>query len=182
MTGISVAIALVLYLSGRRARKPQSEPSSWERFVAASTASISEARRRPCSSACRPAMVVPPGEATLSFSLPGCSPVSRTIRAAPSTVCAARARAASRGNPIFTPPVGERFDDQKDVGRPAPAETGHGIHEALVNQHDFADRLEDRAGQPLVLARDVPAQGNRRDPGLDFGRSVRHAADDPDTR
>ena len=35
MTGISVAIALVLYLSGRRARKPQSEPSSWERFVAA---------------------------------------------------------------------------------------------------------------------------------------------------
>src|SRR3989454_2440716 len=62
---------------------PYSVPNSWERFVAASTASISEARRRPFSSPCRPALVVPPGEAPLSFRLPGCSPVSRTIRAEP---------------------------------------------------------------------------------------------------
>src|SRR2546426_7821368 len=48
-----------------------------------------------------------------------------------------------------------------------------GVHETLVNQHDPADRLEDRAGQPLVLARDVPAQGNRRDPSLEDRKSTR---------
>src|SRR5437660_3782648 len=97
---------------------PYSDPNSWERFVAASTASISEARRRPCSSACKPAMVVPPGEATLSFSLPRCSPVSRTIRAEPSTVCVARARAPSRGKPILTPPSASAPMSRKINARP----------------------------------------------------------------
>src|SRR5437762_2290086 len=48
-------------------------PNSSARFVAASTAAINAARTPPASRACSPAMVVPPGEATLSFSWPGCS-------------------------------------------------------------------------------------------------------------
>ena len=72
--------------------------------VAASTASIAAPRRPARSSACSPAMVVPPGLATASFSAPGCWPVSRTIFALPSTVCAASASATSRGKPHLTPP------------------------------------------------------------------------------
>src|SRR5262249_39016494 len=68
--------------------------SSFARFVAASTASISAPRTPARSRACRPAIVVPPGLATMSFRVPGCSPVSSTILAAPSTVWAARAVAA----------------------------------------------------------------------------------------
>ena len=58
----------------------------------------------PTSSACRPAIVVPPGLATRSLSTPGCSPVSSTISAPPSTVCAASCVAMPRGRPIRTPP------------------------------------------------------------------------------
>src|SRR5437660_1856740 len=67
-------------------------------------AAITAARTPPASSACRPAMVVPPGDATLSFNRAGCSPVSSTCLAAPSTVCAARVKAVSRGSPTLTPP------------------------------------------------------------------------------
>src|SRR5437870_4636257 len=67
-------------------------------------AAITAARTPPASSACSPAMVVPPGDATLSFNRAGCSPVSSTCLAAPSTVCAARVKAVSRGSPTLTPP------------------------------------------------------------------------------
>src|SRR5579884_2579474 len=79
-------------------------PNSVARRVAASTASINTPRTPPRSRACNPAMVVPPGLATASFSAPGCCPVSSTIRAEPSTVCAASAVATSRGKPTRTPP------------------------------------------------------------------------------
>ena len=49
-------------------------------------------------------MVVPPGLATRSLSVPGCSPVSNTIFAAPSIVCAASCVESSRGKPAATPP------------------------------------------------------------------------------
>src|SRR5262249_30243933 len=76
-------------------------PSSWERRVAASTAAISAARSPRSSRAARPAIVVPPGLATLSLREAGCSAVVRTISAAPRTVWAAKAAAMSLGNPIF---------------------------------------------------------------------------------
>ena len=44
------------------------------------------------------------GRSHLVLEHAGCSPVSRTIRAAPSTVCDARSVATSRGNPARTPP------------------------------------------------------------------------------
>ena len=51
-----------------------------------------------------PAMVVPPGEETMSFNWPGCMPVSSTSRAEPRTVWVARIIAVARSSPIFTPP------------------------------------------------------------------------------
>jgi hypothetical protein len=46
----------------------------------------------------------PAGVVTASFSSAGWSPVSSTVRAAPSIVCAASNVATSRGKPAFTPP------------------------------------------------------------------------------
>src|SRR5207247_11464446 len=57
-------------------------PSSRERWVARSTALMNVVRSPPSSSAAIPAMVVPPGELTMSLSAPGCSPGSRRSFAA----------------------------------------------------------------------------------------------------
>ena len=57
-------------------------PSSRERSVARSTASISVRRRPPASSVWMPAIAVPPGEVTMSLSWPGWVPVSSKSRAA----------------------------------------------------------------------------------------------------
>ena len=78
-------------------------PSSFARRVAASTASIRVVRRPPASSVCRPAMAVPPGLVTWSFSSPGCLPVSMSRWAEPSTVWAASSWAVRRSRPTFTP-------------------------------------------------------------------------------
>mmetsp|Transcript_13593 Transcript_13593/g.21726 ORF Transcript_13593/g.21726 Transcript_13593/m.21726 type:complete len:212 (+) Transcript_13593:179-814(+) len=78
--------------------------SSFERFAAASTAFITHPLNPTLSKACIPAIVVPPGDATLSLSNPGCSPVSSTIFAAPKTVCAAKFKATDLGRPMRTPP------------------------------------------------------------------------------
>src|SRR5262249_35424533 len=67
-------------------RRSHLPPNSFDRLVAASTASINADRRPPRSKTCNPAIVVPPGLVTWSFKTPMCSFVSSTIRAAPSTV------------------------------------------------------------------------------------------------
>src|SRR5262249_42849001 len=97
--------AVRFHLSDRPSAHPALRPNSTARRVAASTASIRAARTPPRSRACSPAMVVPPGLATASLSAPACSPVSSTILAEPSTVCAARAVATSRGSPTRPPPA-----------------------------------------------------------------------------
>src|SRR5581483_4808767 len=79
-------------------------PSSRERSVARSTARMNVVRMPPSSSAAMPAMVVPPGDDTMSLSAPGCRPVSDSSVAAPSTVCVASVMAVARSSPIFTPP------------------------------------------------------------------------------
>src|SRR5439155_1628404 len=79
-------------------------PSSRERWVARSTALMKVVRMPPSSSAAIPAIVVPPGELTMSLSAPGCSPVSRRSFAAPSTVWVARGIAVARSRPMRTPP------------------------------------------------------------------------------
>ena len=63
--------------------------NSLARCQAALTACITVERKEPSSKAAMPAMVVPPGEQTMSFSSPGCLPLSRTIDAEPKTVWAA---------------------------------------------------------------------------------------------
>src|SRR6185436_3767948 len=79
-------------------------PSSRERWVARSTALMNVVRSPPSSSAAMPAIVVPPGELTMSLSAPGCSPVSSRSFAAPSTVWVARVIAVARSRPMRTPP------------------------------------------------------------------------------
>ncbi len=58
-------------------------PSSCERSVARTTASITVPLKDFCSSAYSPAIVVPPGEVTSSFSSPKCFALSSAMRAAP---------------------------------------------------------------------------------------------------
>ena len=61
------------------------------------------ALRSPFSSRTRTAwIVVPAGEHTISFSSPGCFPVSSTIFALPSTACAAKVYACCLGMPPAT--------------------------------------------------------------------------------
>ena len=54
--------------------------------LAFTTQSITACLKPPSSRASHPSMVVPAGEVTMSFSWPGCMPVSRIIFADPSTV------------------------------------------------------------------------------------------------
>ena len=65
-------------------------------------------------------MAVPPGLVTWSFSRPGCSPVSSTSLAAPSTVWAARAIATGRDRPTFTPPSASASMAMKTKAGPEP--------------------------------------------------------------
>ena len=74
------------------------------RAVAARRAWMSALRTPPSSSSCAPSIVVPPGLQTMSLSSPGCLPVSSTIFAVPSIVCAANRVEMSRGKPAATPP------------------------------------------------------------------------------
>mmetsp|Transcript_27566 Transcript_27566/g.51217 ORF Transcript_27566/g.51217 Transcript_27566/m.51217 type:complete len:364 (-) Transcript_27566:194-1285(-) len=82
----------------------ETPPSCIDRFVAAVTADMVALRKPPFSSASTPAIVVPPGDVTPSFSCPGCLPVCRTISAAPFTICAASCVATALGRPHRTPP------------------------------------------------------------------------------
>mmetsp|Transcript_10206 Transcript_10206/g.62263 ORF Transcript_10206/g.62263 Transcript_10206/m.62263 type:complete len:374 (+) Transcript_10206:1048-2169(+) len=87
----------------------QSLPRAWDLAAAALTASI-RLDRNPCfSRVVTPSMVVPAGDATLSFKIAGCvngsAPFSwSTISAAPFIVWAAILRERALGNPAATPP------------------------------------------------------------------------------
>jgi hypothetical protein len=79
------------------------------------------APRKACRSKTeRAAMVVPPGEVTMSLSSAGCFPVSRSILAAPSKVCAANFKATSLGNPKLTPASARASAKTKTYAGPLP--------------------------------------------------------------
>mmetsp|Transcript_2947 Transcript_2947/g.7974 ORF Transcript_2947/g.7974 Transcript_2947/m.7974 type:complete len:226 (-) Transcript_2947:78-755(-) len=65
-------------------------------------------------------MVVPAGEVTMSFSSPGCLPVSSTILAAPMTVWAASFVATGLGRPDLTPPSDRASIMRKTYAGPLP--------------------------------------------------------------
>ena len=94
--------------------------SSLLRPAAAVTAPITVARKAPFSSASIPAIVVPPGLATWSFSTPGCSPVAWHMAAAPLTVCTASCIATPRGSPARTPPSARASIIMKTYAGPLP--------------------------------------------------------------
>ncbi len=60
--------------------------SSFARWVARTTAFINVTRNPPSSNSSIPSIVQPAGVVTMSFSLAGCSPVSKTMLEAPSTI------------------------------------------------------------------------------------------------
>mmetsp|Transcript_15980 Transcript_15980/g.47417 ORF Transcript_15980/g.47417 Transcript_15980/m.47417 type:complete len:208 (+) Transcript_15980:140-763(+) len=71
---------------------------NWRSTSRAATTAFMNAARMPArSSSCSPAMVVPPGDVTMSLRAPGCLPVSITILAAPSTVCGGERRRDRQG-------------------------------------------------------------------------------------
>ena len=73
----------------------------------------------PRSSSVRtPWIVEPAGEQTLSLSTPGCWPVSSTIFAVPSIICAAYWIADARGRPHATPP--SAIDSKKIAAKAGP--------------------------------------------------------------
>ena len=135
---------------------------------------------RPRSSACSPAMVVPPGLATASFSAPGCWPVSSTIFAAPSTVCAASARATSRGRPHLHAAVGQRLDDHVDERRAAAAEARSRRRAACSGTRNAVPTAPKQlADQGHVVRRRGRAGRVSRCARPDQARRVRHHADEP---
>ena len=69
----------------------------------------------------------------MSLSWPGCLPVSRTIFALPSTVCAARAREMSRGRPARTPPSASASIMRNTYAGPLPDQAGHRAQQLLVH-------------------------------------------------
>ena len=77
--------------------------SSRDRSRAASIAAMNEACTRRSSSCRTAATVVPAGELTFSRSTVGCSPVSRSIAAAPTRVCTTSSLDVVRGSPKNTP-------------------------------------------------------------------------------
>ena len=142
--------------------------------MAASTASIRAARRPPRSSACRPAIVVPPGLVTWSLSTPGWSPVSRTIRAAPSDGLRGQGGRDLSGQADTHAAVGERLDHHVDERRPAPRQARHGVEQRLGDPERLSDRAQAGEHHRLVRIPGLGTEAEPRRPRTDQGRGVRH--------
>jgi hypothetical protein len=81
------------------------------------------------------------------------------------------------GEPLLHAAVGERLDDHVDVGRAAPGEAGHRVHEVLRDGLHAADALEERSGEGEVVLGGVAARGEGGRPLVHEGGGVRHGAD-----
>ena len=120
------------------------QPSSIERFFAASTARV--------RSGCRPssaistdsaAAVVPPGEVTFLRSTAGESGLAASSAPEPATVCRARSSARSSGQAGLARRFGEAFGEQEDIGRARARHGGHRIDQRfVVDPGELADRIE----------------------------------------
>ncbi len=93
-------------------------------------ASITAARKPSSSSTRTASMVVPPGEQTISFSAPGCSPVSSTILRNPLPPSGKFIRLGA-WHPAQHGGVGHRFDKHKYVGWRRTAHTDHRVDHRL---------------------------------------------------
>lgn len=76
--------------------------------------------------------------------------------------------------------VAEGFDDEEGVGGSAPAETGDGIEEGLLDAEGDADGAEELLGGGLVLGGGAGAGGEGGGGSADKRRGVGHDADDAD--
>lgn len=94
-------------------------PSSIDLLAAVFTASMIKPLKPPNSRTFNPAMVVPPGDVTISLSWLVWRPVSMTSWAEPRMVCAARVRASGTGQTHQDPGVGQSLQKNEHVGRAA---------------------------------------------------------------
>ena len=115
-------------------------PSSAARRVAASTASMRAPRTPPRSRACRPAMVVPPGLATMSLSTPGCaSRFQHHLRRSQHRLRRQRRGHVARQTHAHAA-VGQRLDHQIHERRPAAGQAGDGVEQMLGQPKRHARR------------------------------------------
>ena len=140
------------------------------------------ARIRPFSNSCKPSIVVPPGLVTWSLSAPGCWPVSKTIFAAPKTVCAASFVANVARQTGRHAAVAQRFDELINISRTAAAQAGHGIEQRFLHLKRNADGGKQFLRQFAVRRGRGFAERERRSARADERRRVGHDADDARAR
>ena len=150
--------------------------NSRARRVARSTALISVTRSPPSSSSRRPSTVQPAGVVTISFSFAGCSPVCRTMFAAPCTICAAITlprRAATR--PYAS--LDQRLDDRVNECWAAGTKGSHRIHVLLIHNQASTYGVEHLSGGLQLRVCRMRSRSPRGHSFLDKARRVRHRAD-----
>ena len=150
-------------------------PSSCDRRVAASTAAIRAARRPRSSRAARPAIVVPPGLATLSLRAAGCSPWR-----APSRLLPHGLRRQDGGHvPRQAHPhaaVAEGLDHHIDKRRPGAGQTRHRVEQLFIDLQRPADSAQQVAHEFAIGCRRAGAERIRRSARADQRRRIGHHA------
>lgn len=137
--------------------------ASWRlRSRAASRAAMRAARTPWFSSSRMALMVVPAGDVTFSRSFTGCSPLSRSIVAAPIADWTIRSWALSRGRPSRMPAVRHGFDQVEEVCRSGAGEGGAGVLLGLRDAERLADGAEDLLGVREVVTGGVGAAWRSR--------------------
>ncbi len=136
----------------------------------------------PASNACKPAIVVPPGLATRSFSTAGCSPVISTISAAPRTVWAAICVAIGARQAHLHAGVAEGLDHHVHERRPGTGQTGHRVQQFFFHLPGRAQGAEQPSHQRAVLGRGMLAQAIGAGALPHEAGRVRHHADQPQLR
>ena len=166
--------------NGWESPKSDHFPSSPARRVAAPTASISAERRPWRSSSARPAMVVPPGEVTMSLSTAGCSPVSKHHRGGSEHGLRGEAHGIRPRDAGPHAAVGQRVDDHINVSRTAAGEPGDRVHQSLGHLDRQADRAEQRLRGGGVRGIRAGPEAISGGSVADESGSIRHGADDPE--
>src|SRR5712692_5707217 len=75
--------------------------------------------------------------------------------------------------------VGQRLDDDGDIGRARAREAGYGVHGALLQDHHLAHGAEELLGRFEVAGLEAVGPRDRRHPLEHEGRGIGHDANEP---
>ena len=78
-----------------------------------------------------------------------------------------------------SPPIRQRFNSLKYIGRTTAAQSGHRIHQSFFNQHNQADSFEHCSNQTNVIVGDSGTHRERGHTFPDQCRNIRHRTNDP---